>query len=76
MPRESWEALDSSEDDKVDQSADETRAPVPIVVQDHQIQTHSKKYTLASNSPSWVGGEFGGGDVEKGGSLRGRGVSG
>ena len=43
MPRESWEALmlDCSEDDGGDQStgANETRAPLPAVVRDQQIQT-------------------------------------
>ena len=35
MSRESWEVLDCSEDDEVDQSGGETQAPVAAVAQDH-----------------------------------------
>ena len=43
----------------MDQSDGETRAPVPVAVQDHQTQTRSKrKYRLASNY-SILGGRKG-----------------
>ena len=43
MSRQSWEALDCSGDDEVDQSDGETRVSVPAAVQDHQIQARSKR---------------------------------
>ena len=42
-PQESRKVLDCSEDDEGDQSASETRIPMPISVRDQQIQTCSQR---------------------------------
>ena len=57
MPRESQEALNRSEDDEGDQSASETRAPVPVVVRDQQIQTRSQGEVQTGQESFHLGGK-------------------
>ena len=72
MPREPREVLDCSGDDEGDQSAGETRAPVPVVARDQQIQTHSQTGVQTGKKFSHLGGEGrgGGGDTEEEGEWR------